>query len=189
MRRLFLFAFLSLFLFSCAKESFVVDDCSLKRSVDIVLDQNGSLSNYKESLQLSAHFSQDDLSYSFQIKSPDGDLVWEGEIEKDSAELGITPGATFPIGDYHAIFYGDNGTESTVEISLSKIDFVFPYINKKRELSSRRSVTLVEYSKEGEEIKRGENIASGYLLDLETAKVQILYVDRYLNSIEITQEL
>ena len=188
MRKFFLLIFMAIILFSCEKKSFVVDDYSLKRDVDISLDRNGSLTSYNEKLVLSVSFSPSDQGYSFIIKSPDYDLSWESDIAGIS-ELGITKGASFPSGSYHAIFYSDRGTETSLDIPLSPIDFDFSYINSKRMLSSRRSVSIVELDSNGDEINRVEDAKTGYELDPRTAKVQLSYTDRLMNNIFIVQEV
>ena len=189
MHRFPLFLILSILLFSCAKENFTLESQSLKRKVEANLDSKGSLSKYKESLVLSARFSLNDLDYSFQIKSPDKELTWEGDYKDGGIELALTPGASFPEGDYHAIFYGDNGTESVLDIHLASIEYFFPYINQSRQLVTRRNATVIEYSEDGKEIKRTENATSGFFVDENTTKVVIEVIDRYQNTIISTQEL
>ncbi len=107
MRRLLLP--LLLILVSCAAEEFTVSSLSLT-------EDDGDA-------YISAVFSDPESIYSFRITSPDGDLVWEGAFsgdgeEKKSEALEITPGASFPVGEYSLILYSDNGTEVRDTVNL-----------------------------------------------------------------------
>lgn len=189
MRRLFLLLLLLLLLFSCAKESFDISSCTLKRDSDVEMSTSGSILAYEEKLVLSASFSNDEINYSFQIKSPDNDLTWEGDYKDGGVDLGITAGAMLPSGDYHAIFYGDNGTEKSIDIPLSPIDNSFPYINDERVLITNNKLSIVEYNSNVEAIKRVSSADSGYTLDINTSSVIMEFVDRYLNTITISESL
>ena len=188
MRRLSLL-FLVLLLFSCAKESFDISSCTLKRDSEVAISTSGTILAYKEKLVLSASFSNNEINYSFQIKSPDNDLAWEGDYRDGGIILGITAGAMLPSGDYHAIFYGDNGTEKSLEIPLSPIDNSFPYINEERVLVTRNKLSIIEYNSNGDEIKRESSVDSGYSLDINTSSVVLKYVDRYLNTITVSENI
>lgn len=188
MRKL-LFLILSFSLIACAKTAFTVDSSSLRRSVDISLDCEGDIISYHEIATISAMFSDNDLKYAFQIKSPDRDLVWEGDFSTESVELGLTAGASFPSGDYPIIFYGDNGTEIISSLSLPAIDDVFPYISKGGFLVSDYKIAIVEYDDSGNEIKRDNGAEEGYKISQECSRVDISFTDRYLNRIRIKQDI
>ena len=188
MRKLWLL-FVAFIFVSCSKENFDVDSISLKRDINVSVDKTGYVSSYKESLLLDALFSNDNIKYSFQIKSPDYDLTWEGEFEDGKASLGITDGATLNSGNYHAIIYGDNGTDKTLELSLSEFDTSFPYINENRELVSNNSVSIIEYDSNLNEIKKSDNKNGGYIVDSYTKSVQINLFDRYQNRVTVSEEL
>ena len=38
--------------------------------------------------------------------------------DKTSDEILLTPGASFPKGEYSVIFYSDNGTDLTIPVTL-----------------------------------------------------------------------
>ncbi len=108
MRRL-LPLFIVLLLFSCASEEFTVSSLSFSQSGDDAV--------------LHASFSDPDMSYTFRLVSPDGDLSWEGsfrgeEEDKISENLELTPGASFPEGEYSIIIYSDKGSEVEDTVSF-----------------------------------------------------------------------
>ena len=103
-----------LLLSSCAKEQFTVSSLSLSTDSGIHIQSSGRVDR-NEKMKLSASFDRA-ADYSFRLVSPDGDLVWEGSMSGESADIDITPGATFPEGSYKALFYSSEGTEYSTEI-------------------------------------------------------------------------
>ncbi len=189
MYKIALVLLVSLLLCSCVQEDFSVDSSSLYRNIELEIDNGGKVLDYKEYATLSAVFSDDELLYTFQIKSHDGDLVWEGEFSSaGSAELGLTEGASFQAGIYQMIVYADNGTDINLELNLSDVDNQFPYISSDGSLVADSPVTIIEYDENQTEIKRGESI-SEYKVDNNSRSVVISYVDRYLNRVTIHEDL
>lgn len=168
---------------SCAKEGFSISEAELKRNIFISIDEEGIISSYKEEARLSIH-QEEKQKTAFKLSSPDKDLVWEGRLDgsrAESDELLITPGASFLVGDYHCIFYGEDGSDISIDLSLPAIDKDFA--------SFKQGLLIAPYDAEllinGEKItvKAGDE----YTIPDDTANVVINYRDRYLNAVEVRQ--
>lgn len=189
MRNLLVIASIIL-LFSCQREGFDVDSISFRRNVEVVIDQRGIVESYGEELLLKASLSKNGQLYSFQVKSPDEDLIWEGSFDKDGeATLGITDGAMLPSGTYKAIIYSDNGSDKTVDLTLASVDLSFPYITQSGRLSSKKPATVVEFDSNGDEIRKSENVDSSYYIGTSAVEVEIDTLDRYQNNIVVMQKV
>lgn len=190
MRKTLIILISLLTLFSCSRESFSIDSESLRRVCDITIDSSSEVISYKEALYLNAIFSNDTLKYSFLLKDPKKDLSWEGDISSENKiELAITPGASFPSGEWNVIYYADNGTELKSTIKLSGVDSDFPYITEDGILRTKYEVMILAYDSVGQEIDIITNLTDGYKIPNDVKSVKIEYVDRYLNDISIVQSL
>ena len=155
MKRLFPLFALFLLLASCSEEAFDVSSLSLRGNIGITISDTVER---EESLVLSAAFSDLDESYTFRAVSPDGILVWEGTMSGSDilrADIEITPGASFPAGEYSILFYSTNA-----------------YVR--------------EYDGEGILLREGER-EKGYMLPDDTESATLSTVDRFGNSISVSQ--
>lgn len=186
MKRFLPLLLISLLFFSCSEEEFEIHSLSLDMERDIVLSETGK--EERNRLLISASFSSSDMTYSFRLTSPDGDLVWEGGftgdgVDKVSQECGITDGAVFPEGTYPIIIYSDSGTETETEAEL-KYEKTLRFFDERGVLTSSAYVT--EYDGDGNELRSGE-LEKGSALSAEAVSALIEYSDQYGNSVSITQ--
>lgn len=105
MKRLVLvFCLISILLFSCSRSSFSISNMRLEAG--------------EEGYFISALLEDGDEeeNYSFILKSPDGDLVWKGNLILDKGRLTseallLTPGVSMEKGEYSLIVHSTNGTD------------------------------------------------------------------------------
>lgn len=186
MRRVVI-ALVCVLLFSCAREDFQVDSQHLERFVKASVDSTGYAYSYQERLNLDVDFSNDNLSYSFKLTSPSGDLSWEGNLT-GSAELAITDGAIFPPEEWDVIYYADNGNVINKTINLSKHPGPLSYFDKRRTLRTSYNVRIREFNNSNTLIKEADEATNGYVVSSSACYVVINYTDRYLNEIEVRQD-
>ena len=109
MKRILPSLLLSLLLFSCSRSSFTLSSSRLMEG--------------KEGLTVSVNTEGEgeDEEFSFILVSPDSDLKWEGKLRGKegsfySDELLITPGASFPKGEYELIVSSSKGTDVSEKV-------------------------------------------------------------------------
>lgn len=123
--------------------------------------------------------SDKDVTYTFLLVSPDGDLRWEGKLEKNgsfyySDALGITQSARFEEGEYSLFVYSSMGTSIEKKIPLQKEEGDYTFENA----SGKNDAEVIYYDREGFEVDEDE----------ESDRAVIRYSDRYSNSITLTVE-
>ena len=185
MRHILIFLIAISFMFSsCAQEEFDVSSLSLRGRIDVTLEDGKEA--VVEVLRLSASFSVPDESYTFRLVSPDGSLRWEGGLSGSdilsSDVLELTPGASFPEGDYSVLFYSTGGTELQTAVSYHRGED-YPCFRGDA-LSGTAHVT--EFRDDGSVVAEGER-DSGYERAEETVHAIMTTTDRYGNSISVTQ--
>lgn len=116
--KIFFVILVSILVLSCTKEKFSTSSLSLRRYIEYDEDDIK-----REHLIFQFLPSKQDASYFFIIKSPDGDLSWEGRMYKNgtlvsSENISITPSSSFPEGKYSYIIYSDNGLSINGEVSM-----------------------------------------------------------------------
>ena len=134
---------------------------------------------------LSAAFSDLDESYTFRAVSPDGILVWEGTMSGSDilrADIEITPGASFPAGEYSILFYSTNGTELDASVTYDREDS-YPFFS---DSALSENAYVREYDGEGILLREGER-EKGYMLPDDTESATLSTVDRFGNSISVSQ--
>ncbi len=186
MRRLALLPLILAMLFSsCAQEEFTVSSLSLRRALDVTAEGSDVIAE-DVSLTLSASFSDPDESYTFRLVSPDGGLWWEGSLSGSdilsSDSLELTPGASFPEGDYSVLFYSTNGTELNTAVSYHA-DRDYPLFIDGI-LSAPAYVS--EFLADGTIAAEGER-GDGYEAAADIARAVISCTDRYGNSVSVSQ--
>ncbi len=166
----------SLFLFSCTKESFSLSSSSLTRNITVMP------SSRSEEAVLRVELEEEEESgavYTFLLVSPDGDLRWEGRLEKSgeyyySPSLSITPGASFEEGEYSIYVYSSLGTTVDGKVTIAKEEGNYTWENA----SLKDSASVVFYDR--------EEFVTSTLPDADYAV--ITYRDRYSNSITLRVE-
>lgn len=175
-RIILLLLLLSFVLFSCTKESFSLSSSLLSRNINV----SPSFSCQEAVLRVALETEEEsDAVYSFLLVSPDGDLRWEGKLEKSggyyySQSLGITPGATFEEGEYTLYIYSSMGSSVEEKVTLQKEEGNYSYFNA----SSKNGAETVFYDRE-------EFVTDG-IDDADYAV--ITYRDRYSNNITLRVE-
>lgn len=175
LKRFFLILFIVL-LFSCTKESFTLHSTRLIRNIEIDGDRRS------ENIVIEAEIEEKDGEngrYTYLLTSPDGDLRWDGELEKSggcciSDELYITPLALFDEGEYTLYIYSDGGTSESVSVSLQKEEGNYSYDN-----AVKKDDADVHYY--DSDRKMVENPS-------DAAYVEVTYTDRYSNRIKLRTE-
>ena len=167
---------LSLILFSCTKESFSLSSSVLTRNITVMPSSRTEEAVLRVALE---EDGDSDAVYTFLLVSPDGDLRWEGKLEKSgeyyySPSLGITPGASFTDGEYSLYVYSSLGTTVDEKVTISKEEGNYTYGNA----SSKDSASVVFYDR--------EEFVTDTLEDADYAV--ITYRDRYSNSITLRVE-
>lgn len=173
--RLILIGLLSLVLLSCTKESFSLSSYLLYRNIYVSDDGRKE----EAVLKLSLSSPSDDESYTFLLVSPDGDLRWDGRLEKNgsyyvSDTLGITDGAAFEEGDYTIYIYSASGSEVDASIPMQKEEGNYTFDNASR----KDDADIVYYDREGFTVSEGE----------EADRAVVKYTDRYSNRITLRAE-
>ncbi len=175
---------LSFLLFSCSEEQFELYSLSAELDRDIEISEKRE---EKNTLFITAEFSESDSIYTFRLTSPDGDLSWEGVFtgdgnEKSSEELSITDNALFPSGEYSVLIYSDKGTELEETFTLS-YDSDLRFFSD-GVLSGNAEIT--ELDSDGNTIAEGER-AEGYTISQNARSAIISYRDGAGNSVTVTQ--
>lgn len=191
--RMFLLLILALALVSCNRDTFSHISTLLERRIQVEFDASGENPFYHESVVLEPLFRGDESEYSFIVTDPNGVLRWEGTVENKAGStetLLITPGASFPSGQYTIIYKSrDSGEEVETKASLSKIETPYPSIIPSYGLKSTHRVRVTEYDENGNFIKTEERAFDGYMPTKEAKSVLITYTDRYSNRVFVTQRL
>lgn len=173
---------IAIVLFGCVKEGFSVDSIDISRTISATVDTDGILSDITETASISSVISPSDKKYTFRLVSPDGDLAWEGSLKgsrRTSEELLITPGASFPEGEYSVIIYSEEGLTYSDTIVLPSSDLSNnPYLDSTGNLINGKGSDVLYYFED----KETENKDSA-----EYAVIN--YRDRYGNIIRLRSEL
>lgn len=161
-----------LVLFSCSRESFSLSSSTFVRNITI----DGEERKEEALITLSLSSSSDDVSYSFLLVSPDGDLRWEGKLWKNgslylSPALGITSGAQFGEGTYKLYIYSSSGSSLESELELGREEDEY----------------TIENAYKAEDAAVSPLSGNGAEADSEKERntMSISYTDRYSNYITI----
>ncbi len=188
-----LLLFIVLLLGGCLKDSFSVSSVRMRRSSEVEVGPSGTDFFDRETLLIEPLFSGSDSLYSFVVTDPTGLLRWEGTISSlpgSSESLLITPGASYPDGEYSITFTSrDDGSEVSYKAVLPELDRSFPSFVPSYGLKTDYRVDVVEYDENGEKIRENMGVTDGFIPSGRTRKAEIAYTDRYSNKIEVTQEL
>lgn len=167
-----------LFFSSCTKDTFSVIDSSLTLKSEY---NTSPLYSKREELKIDVSLeNEDDESYSFRLLDPSGDLVWEGELEREGGEkyssspLAITPSASFPLGEYKLYIYSSSGSSHESTVKLKKDEKI---LSLNSNLDENVKVTLFE--RDGSVTEKMEE--ADWLL--------LSYLDKYGNSYLVREEL
>ena len=185
MRKALTILLLTLLLFSCSKEEFTVSSLSLRAESSITIE-DGRVRN-ASSIVLSAALSDEDAVYTFRIVSPDGDLVWSGPFDGSGVrrvELELTPGASFPEGQYSIVIYSDKGTDYSGTLEY-RTEAEYPYYGPD---GLTMDAYTVEYDANGLIVGKGLR-SRGYKPTAYAVRSEIEREDRYGNSLEIHDDL
>lgn len=172
-----IFIFLLALIVSCTSEDFTLSAVSLTRNIDMTGEVK------KEEAVLSFNINgkeSDDISYTFLLVSPSGDLRWEGKVSKNgesgSADtLSITPGASFEDGEYTLYVYSSSGSEVEIPLEISRVEGNYTYENA----LTKNSASIRYYNSTSEEVD-GPQGATWALIE---------YSDRYSNRVKFIADL
>ena len=104
MKRLLFIALVSILLFSCSKSSYTLSSSRISEEKEGIV------------LYVTTEGEREDEEFSFSLLSPDSDLRWEGKLKGkngsySSEKLLITPGASFPRGEYTLVLSSSYGSD------------------------------------------------------------------------------